>query len=649
MLPSLASRAQAGDKQATQSLTETSKGAKQEVMVEVNDFTIRVTHQNLRCFAGIPHWYANVDRWRKCLHWRPVKSKVVGRARPWWRYAIKCVMAANENDMASHMRLVTQSKEYVGLFKRGCERPWLEPLSDSETTRLAELEEELPLNMLLKTRMRAMHSLEHEEKSREHTGRDFTEMQAEIMTVPAKSWEMPNATDIVVNSCWLQYEQNVSKVPSKRLIMVVDVVRFIVTTCSGWALMQTRGIKGDDDKNAWDRLWIRLKGTTLEFYSDSDDPKCNREINIERCSNVTVLSDCVSLGIEGPKMFYQLKFDDIHDCNKWRPQLENCLPGGKRQNPSTYCSQRWLIIYKGVSDAKPVDAIVLSKSRFQIVPPKVLLKKSPFAKIITAMGPDSSVKECLIAGDKAEKLQAWISIIAADATDSLRLDGAGGRLSKAQKAQLQGEHDEHGHDHAEPEPQPEPQSESESETESETVTAPTAPQHYAIRGEFKLRGIRIAAGTHSFDWLSMDLTTLRAVVSSTDYEAHDVRLTLEDLAIHDSYSREEETCYPKLMFCSQLESDEPILNIHATITPPAAGKNKAEKGLYEGHDHKVTPSCSAWAPAALVPAPHSRAVPTTPISAHTPFCVPDWGGAEGPTLTVRCATIIYSALLRTTI
>ena len=279
------------------STSSMSQGAKQELSLEIDScLGLRVTDENIRYFVGLPHWFSNVSRWRERLHIRP-DSHISSVPRDWWRYAITCmILGAAENKLTASMARMKEAKEYAGLFVRRFQRPWLTPLSASDEKRLQELEDELPLQVLLKQRTLAQQRLQHEEAGRDHEARDHMCVHEAVLSSAGDSWGAP---DEVLRSGWMKTGVDTGKPLKKRWVVVVEVRRVLATSVCGWACLQSSSKTGGRGKAQrvdgptegvaveWERLWFRLVGTVLEIYSDLHDETCRGQLNIERCSSVS--------------------------------------------------------------------------------------------------------------------------------------------------------------------------------------------------------------------------------------------------------------------------------------------------------------------------------------------------------------------------
>jgi hypothetical protein len=542
-----------------------SLGAKNELLVEIDTVNFRVTHETLRNLAAMQYWYSNIELWKKFRGLRPIQTDIVGGARLWWQYAVKCVMGQHLNAAQLVIRLIKESREYSELFKRKFAdgRPWLQPLSESEVQRCLELEEALPMHMITSRRKQAWLQLHQEEEGKDHSKRDFLEMQSDILGVGADSWT-DSQVDTVVDSRWLLSEKSETKTPKKRWVIIVDAQRFVSTTFSGWGLL-----RHDKKEDVWDRLWFRLKGEVLTIFAYPDDRTPKRQLEVSQCSMVsTEATDTKVVRIEIDSKKLLIKCDTSQESKSWVTHLCAIL---EHANTPTVRMHRWVVIYKTPTDSKPVDAIPLAKGTFTMVAPTRVLKKIPFAVVITATLLDLSVKECLVAAESSEELTPWSAILAADSAEVAHITdrktpAKAQSLSANQQAMIknalikQVSLDELNDDESD-------------EDEDDSDVSIAVLNYFVNRVEVKLGGASVTVGTQTYDWVTMQLNSSRSVVSNTTQGVSHIQLKIQDAVVNDDYSRD--TCYPQLMFRSQ-SSGVPVLWVQASTC--AAGHRERLNG-----------------------------------------------------------------------
>jgi hypothetical protein len=530
----------------------TSRGAKNEVDVELDEFHIRISPDMVRNLSGMQHWYTNIERWKKFLPYRPTQANVVGAAKMWWQYAVKCVMSENENIVSVVVRLIKLCREYSELFKRKFAdgRPWLQPLSESDAQRCVKLEEELPMQVITNRRKQAWLQLHQEEQGNDHGKRDYFEMQSELLGIAADSWT-DSPTDTIVDSRWLLSERSETKAPKKQWLMIVDAQRFVSTTFSGWAML-----RHEKKKDKWDRFWFRLKGETLTIFAYPDDKTPKRHVSIRQCLSIEAIEtyDTKFLKIEAEKKEIFIKCDTAQESESWLAHLAAIV--GNANYVPTIRAHRWLIIYKTPTDSKPVDAIPLVKGTYTMT--KRELKKAPFAVVIAATLLDFSLKERLISADSPEELTQWSAILSPDSAEvahtiDKKALAASQTMSAHQQALILGEVSMDDLNDDEPDDE---------EDEPDTSALVLQADYCVSRVGLKVSGIKLTFSGGVYDWVTVNLQDLTSMTSRTACGVRYIEFKMQDAVVHDCYTRD--TCYPRLLFRTQL-GELPILKLHASI------------------------------------------------------------------------------------
>lgn len=168
------------------------EGAKQEIQLLIARLPIKLRNTALRNLYGLLFFYQNVSRWQRFVQSRPT-CPVLGNAREWWQFAIKCELAEINRKTISVKALskVTQEgQEYVAMYSRkaGEERPWLAPLDEEESARVQEFEDRYPADVTKTFRIRAWRLLLDGDKERQAQIQDERDVQNALLAAPSGRW-----------------------------------------------------------------------------------------------------------------------------------------------------------------------------------------------------------------------------------------------------------------------------------------------------------------------------------------------------------------------------------------------------------------------------------------------------------------------------
>ena len=153
---------------------------------------VKLRNTALRNLYGLVFFYQNVSRWQFCRQSRPA-CPVLGNAREWWQFAIKCELAEINRRTISVKTLskVTQEgQEYVAMYSRkaGVGRPWLTPLDAEESVRLQEMEDRYAADVTKTFRIRAWRLLLDGDKARQEQIQEERDIQNALVAAPSGRW-----------------------------------------------------------------------------------------------------------------------------------------------------------------------------------------------------------------------------------------------------------------------------------------------------------------------------------------------------------------------------------------------------------------------------------------------------------------------------
>jgi hypothetical protein len=253
------------------------------VAIEVAALSLSIHQRSLRDLVAMHRWYSHVEHWQELLPWRPADSRQPGSQfsaaerdpgwpRRWWAYAITSTL--HNLPCASWRRtliFIRQGCEYGNIFKRQYwkGRPWLSPPTDAEVERLTELERILPLWTCKIRRQDVWHQLCQDEQGKEARIRDLLEQEQQLLKeCSAESWregehegQGKGRPHTVYYSGWVSFEGKKSM--KNRWLVLADACWMDCTRFSGWLTMTGPKVKEQ-------RLWFRLCGTTLTYYSTAE-------------------------------------------------------------------------------------------------------------------------------------------------------------------------------------------------------------------------------------------------------------------------------------------------------------------------------------------------------------------------------------------
>ena len=168
------------------------QGAKQEVQVFISRLPVKLRNTALRNLYGLLFFYQNASRWQRFVQSRPA-CPVLGNAREWWQFAIKCELGEINRKTISVQALckvTREGREYVAMYSRkaGAGRPWLTPLDAGESARLREFEDRYPADVTKTFRIQAWRLLLDGDKERQQQIQEERDRGNALIAAPSARW-----------------------------------------------------------------------------------------------------------------------------------------------------------------------------------------------------------------------------------------------------------------------------------------------------------------------------------------------------------------------------------------------------------------------------------------------------------------------------
>ena len=387
-------------------------GAHTELEVRTRHVNVNLHHRTLLDLIAMQNWYSNVERWRQASALRPTcddgkAMSVLQAPRAWWQFAINAVIGFLPSHIfKTKLRMyIDGALEYDGLFKRkysnaeyaagrGDGRPWYQPLREHEHARLDELEEFLPLQMVLKRREAMWQELREEGKHDEVRRRDVIEAEVSLLGVAAQEWTARPEGDCVLASNWAHFEGARGKLKRQWLVLA-EVRSEQPTRFSGW--LEMRELLPDGAlPTSGVRLWFRLKGAALSWYTDTDEktkPAGMIGISVvEEVRQVPDSADTFELVVGSSGRRIRLTCETFKELKQWLASIDGAL----KHVPVREEGDRWLLVYNKLSDSKATEVLPLKQWSYTLEAPRKAKKGMQHSYELSIGLVNSSVRKCVL-------------------------------------------------------------------------------------------------------------------------------------------------------------------------------------------------------------------------------------------------------------